>query len=272
MPFTDIVSRLPRSPGVYIFRGDGRLPLYIGKSIDIRARVMSHLRNPDEASMLAQTRRIDHIETAGEIGALLLESHLIKTHSPLFNQRLRRVKRLFSIQLVKNDDGWVPLIADSNRVQHGMTPGLYGLFSSVHAVKQKLHSLASQHRLCMHVLGLEKASARGCFGWQTKQCAGACVGQEPRLGHDQRMRQALETIQVHTWPFAGPVQLVERRDDWVQKHSIDQWAYQGTDCSRRTYDGIDISTEQAFDADTYQILVKPVLLNQVEIELLNPAS
>ena len=57
-----------------------------------------------------------------------------------------------------------------------------------------------------------------------------------------------------------------------KKHSIDQWAYQGTDCSRRTLDGIDISTEQAFDADTYQILVKPVLLNQVEIELLNPAS
>ena len=70
----DSLAVLPRTPGVYIFKGEGTLPLYIGKSVDIRSRVMSHLRTPDEASMVAQTRRIDFIETAGEIGALLLES------------------------------------------------------------------------------------------------------------------------------------------------------------------------------------------------------
>ena len=69
-----------RSSGVYIFRGEGTLPLYIGKSVDIRARVMSHLRAPDEAKMMAQTRQVDCIETAGEIGALLLEAQMIKAH------------------------------------------------------------------------------------------------------------------------------------------------------------------------------------------------
>ena len=63
------LAALPRSFGVYIFKGEGTLPLYIGKSVDIRSRVMSHFRAPDEASMIAQTRRIDFIETAGEIGA-----------------------------------------------------------------------------------------------------------------------------------------------------------------------------------------------------------
>ena len=70
---TDCLNALPRTSGVYIFKGEGKLPLYIGKSVDIRARVMSHLRAPDETNMIAQTRRIDFIETAGEIGALLLE-------------------------------------------------------------------------------------------------------------------------------------------------------------------------------------------------------
>lgn len=74
------LDALPRSAGVYIFRGDGTLPLYIGKSVDIRSRVLSHLRTPDEAKMIAQTRRIDFIETAGQIGALLLEAQMIKTH------------------------------------------------------------------------------------------------------------------------------------------------------------------------------------------------
>lgn len=101
----DSLAALPRAAGVYIFRGDCRLPLYIGKSVDIRSRVMSHLRAPDEASMIAQTRRIDFIETAGEIGALLLESRMIKEQNPLFNQRLRRIRTLCSIRLGQTDAG-----------------------------------------------------------------------------------------------------------------------------------------------------------------------
>ena len=91
-----LLADLPSAPGVYIFWGDSSLPLYIGKSVDIRSRVMSHFRQPDEARMLAQTRRIECLPTAGEMGALLLESRLIKTRQPLFNQRLRRTKHLHS--------------------------------------------------------------------------------------------------------------------------------------------------------------------------------
>ena len=272
MPLTECVSQLPHAPGVYIFHGDSSLPLYIGKSVDIRSRVMSHLRNPDEERMLAQTRHITCMETAGEIGALLLESHLIKTHSPLFNQRLRRVKQLFSIQLSTEAQACVLKIMDGRQVQHGITPGLYGLFSSLHAAKQKLHSLAAQHRLCMQLLGLEKTTSRGCFGWQTKQCAGACVGAEPRMAHDQRLLDALQALQVHTWPFAGAIHLVERRGDWVQKHRIQHWAYQGTSCNRQTTHTIQVMPTHTFDADAYQILVKPLLLNQVEIEPLHASS
>jgi excinuclease Cho len=70
-----MAAELPSGPGVYIFHGqEGALPLYIGKSVNLRSRVLSHLRNPDEANLLRQTRRISHIRTAGEIGALLLEA------------------------------------------------------------------------------------------------------------------------------------------------------------------------------------------------------
>ena len=103
MSLSECVSGLPHAPGVYIFHGDGGLPLYIGKSIDIRARVLSHLRQADEARMLSLTRRIEALETAGEIGALLLESRLIKTLSPLFNQRLRRLKTLCSLRPTQHD-------------------------------------------------------------------------------------------------------------------------------------------------------------------------
>lgn len=171
---------LPRTFGVYIFKGEGTLPLYIGKSVDIRSRVLAHLRAEDEAEMIAQSRRVDFIETAGEIGALLLEARMIKQQSPLFNIRLRRMRNLCSIR-ISDEAGRKELeIVTGKDVPVGEVDGLYGLFSSVHAAQSKLRELADQHRLCLGLLGLEKISKRGCFGLQVKTCLGACVGKESR--------------------------------------------------------------------------------------------
>ena len=261
------LAALPRSSGVYIFRGEGKLPLYIGKSVDIRNRVMSHLRTPDEANMIAQTRRIDFIETAGEIGALLLESRMIKEQSPLFNQRLRRIRTLCSIQLKHDVDGVVPTVVDSKTVNLGATQGLYGLYSSAHAAQSKLRELANQHRLCLAVLGLEKTSKRGCFGLQIKTCLGACVGAEDRQVHDQRLFTALLDTQVEVWPFKGPVDVIEESDGWLQRHRVNNWCYLGTHCSKS--EKVNPFTEfkaHDFDLDSYKILVKPIMLKTLKVQ------
>jgi len=263
----DNLAALPRTAGVYIFQGAGQLPLYIGKSVDIRARVMSHMRAPDEASMMAQTQRIDVMETAGEIGALLLESRLIKTQHPLFNQRLRRVRSLCALQLHTTPQGQVPVIVDGQSVHLGATPGVYGLFSSRHAATSRLKELAQQHRLCLAALGLEKASARGCFGLQIKTCLGACVGREDRAVHDARLLSALVDSQVEVWPFNGPVDLIETTGDWVQKHRVNNWCYLGTWCSRVGYTAPMMDFKPTdFDLDSYKILVKPIMLQSVRLE------
>lgn len=94
------------------------MPLYIGKSVNIRSRVMSHLRTPDEASMLRQSRRITWIETAGELGALLLEARLIKEQQPLFNKRLRRNRQLCSLQV----NAGKPQVVYAREVDFRMNP------------------------------------------------------------------------------------------------------------------------------------------------------
>ena len=265
------VSALPRTSGVYIFKGEGTLPLYIGKSVDIRSRVMSHFRAPDEARMMAQTRQIDVIETAGEIGALLLESRLIKQQNPLFNQRLRRIRSLCSIRLHDTQHGCVPHVVDSKQVNLGTTDGLYGLFSSRHAAQATLRELAQQHGLCLAVLGLEKTTSRGCFGWQVKSCLGACVGQEDRATHDIRLMQALQDLRVAVWPFSGPIDVVETAGTWVQKHRISRWCYVGTHCSKHGDIGqLGEADGLNFDLDSYKILVKPILLNTVQLEHVAP--
>lgn len=263
----DSLAALPRASGVYIFKGKGKLPLYIGKSVDIRSRVMSHLRTPDEASMITQTRRIDFIETAGEVGALLLESRMVKEQNPMFNQRLRRIKSLCSIRVTQTDAGAVPETVDSKSVNFGSTPNIYGLFSSAHSANAKLRELAQQHMLCMSVLGLEKTSKRGCFGLQIKTCLGACVGKEDRHIHDQRLLSALADLQVEVWPFSGPVDIIEERDDWVQRHRVNNWCYLGTQCSKSGAKSIFKELHQHdFDLDSYKILVKPIMLKTLKVQ------
>ncbi|MEY2658012.1 MAG: Excinuclease cho [Pseudomonadota bacterium] len=258
------LAALPRTSGVYIFKGDGTLPLYIGKSVDLRSRVLAHLRAADEAEMMAQTRRVEFIETAGELGALLLEAQLIKQQSPLFNIRLRRLRHLCSIRLISHNGTVMPEIASSKTVALGQADDLYGLFSSVHAAHSKLRELADLHGLCLGLLGLEKMGQRGCFGLQVKTCLGACVGREDRRVHDQRLLSALADLKVHAWPYPGAVDLVEQRDDWIQRHRIQHWRYQGTWCSRSNHHRV--HEQQGFDLDTYKILVKPVLMGTIRME------
>ena len=48
-------ARLPRKPGVYLFRDAKERILYVGKARDLRARVRSYLQ--DAAALPAKTRR-----------------------------------------------------------------------------------------------------------------------------------------------------------------------------------------------------------------------
>ena len=80
----ECAGELPEAPGVYVFHGEpeDRLPLYIGKSVRIRSRVLSHLRNPEEATLLRQARRISFTLTAGEVGNPLVIAP-INSNSPV---------------------------------------------------------------------------------------------------------------------------------------------------------------------------------------------
>lgn len=279
----DSLAALPREPGVYTFWGEGRLPLYIGKSVNIRQRVLSHLRNAAEARLVAQTRRIDFVRMAGDIGAQLLEARLIKEQQPLFNVRLRRSRKLYAIRLGPSPAGLTPQVVDGDQVPLGREPHLYGLHASRHAALDFLRTLARGHQLCLGLLGLEKIGQRGCFGPQIKTCRGACVGREDRAAHDARLLEALREAQVHVWPFAGPVDVVEHGPMGVQKHRVDNWRYLGS-WVRSTRELADPSSPSIkgrrprpvpgasgaacqLDLDTYKILIRPILLGEVSVHV-----
>jgi excinuclease Cho len=255
------IANLPRAPGAYMFHGDGDALLYIGKSVDIRSRVLAHMRTPDEACLLRQSRRITYTRTAGDLGARLLEARLVKLMQPLYNRKLRRTRNLFSIRLLPGR----PVVVSSRELRFAAIPGLHGLFSSRTAALRALRAVADGNRLCYGLLGIEKVPpGRPCFRATIGRCAGACCGRESVAEHGMRLEAALQKMRVETWPHGGAIGIVERGADMVQIHVVRDWHYLGSAAGIGEARMLDRVAE-GFDGDGYRILVKPVLSGTYEL-------
>jgi excinuclease Cho len=259
------IALLPRAPGVYVFLGEiGPVPLYIGKSVDIRHRVMDHMRTPEEARLLKQTRRIEFTRTAGDLGAQLLEAQQIKLRQPVHNKLLRRRRDLYSIRLLRGR----PEVVHSAGVPFASAPRLYGLYSSRPAAMQALRAIADDNRLCYALLGIERVAAgRPCFRATIERCSGACCGREPLPEHEARLEAALQERQVAAWPYAGAVGIVEEGADMTQIHVVRDWHYLGSAGTRAQARGL-VGEAPGFDNDGYRILSGPLLAGQCRVMLL----
>ena len=250
-----MIDGLPEAPGVYLFYGENNLPLYVGKSVNIRQRVMSHftadVTSAKEMSLSQQVRRIEHIRTGGEIGALLKEAALVKKLQPTHNRQLRRSNELCSIQLKEVTEGLQVHVAYANELDFATTSNLYGLFKSKREALKALTQISEEDCLCKAVIGLEKVKKGSpCFGCQLKKCRGACIGEEQRLAHDARLLAGLGKLKLKTWPFDGPAYIKEGGEILL----IDNWAYLGTARSEEDiWELLDGKSAQ-FDKDTYKIL------------------
>ncbi len=256
----EILDELPDTPGVYLFYADNNLPLYVGKAKDIRKRVLSHFAadhsSAKEMALAQQVRRIDWIETAGEIGALLKEAALVKQLQPAHNRQLRKNDDVCTWTLVDEGEGWLrPQLASPRELDMGIRSACYGLFKNGKEATEVLHALAGEHNLCDALLGLEKITpGKPCFGHQVKRCKGACVGSEPYARHTMRLVGALSRLKLVSWPLNGPA-LIREGDE---AHLVDSWRYLGTVRSDEEIHALLAAGRPQFDRDTYRILAKYV--------------
>jgi DNA polymerase-3 subunit epsilon len=252
------IDDLPVGAGVYLFYGENDLPLYVGKSKELKKRVLAHFAADHaaarEMNLAQQVRRIECIETGGEIGALLKEATLVKQLQPIHNRVLRRNEEVCFWQLVETRPGeWRPQLVPASDLDFRQQEHLYGPFKSARDARKSLTELAKEHGLCHALLGLEKVKpGKPCFAYQLQQCRGTCVGKEPVSFHSARLMAALGRQRLVPWPFSGPAWIREGDD----VHLIDHWRQLGTARSEADLYDLLEATPPAFDRDTYRILVK----------------
>jgi DNA polymerase-3 subunit epsilon len=252
----ELVDDLPDGPGVYRFFGDAGALLYVGKGKSIRTRVLSHFASAagggKDAKLARLVRRVEWTETAGELGALLLEARLIKNELPIFNRRLRAADALHAIELSLRD-GWlraqvVPLQQSTRQAE------LFGLFRKPADAERALKQIIRTHRLCSRRLGRE-AGDGSCFAYQLGHCRGACVGLEPPERHNVRLQLALAALRIASWPFTGAIAVTERdTNGHATAHLFDHWSYLGSTDDDEAANRLVRLEERHFDPDIYRVL------------------
>jgi DNA polymerase-3 subunit epsilon len=263
----ELADELPEAPGAYRFFGDDDALLYIGKSNSLRGRILAQLADARagsrEQQMAAQVKRVDWRQTAGELGAMLLESDWIRTQRPLHNRRPKTHADAVTLRPAAGSSGRVRLQRIDTLEAEDIAQS-FGVFHSEKDARKALTDIARAQQLCLKVLGLEESTG-SCFALQVGKCRGACTGGEPLILHNMRVQLALSALKIKSWPFPGRIALRERAvggfaSDGTrggELHVLDHWMYLGS--ARSEEDLAALSTRHAyaaFDVDVYKILLR----------------
>ncbi len=195
----DIINGLPEKAGVYYFYNTSNELIYIGKSISIRDRVLSHLNNNLTKKAIQMRNAIADVKyelTGSELVALLLESHKIKAHKPLYNRAQRRTLYNYGLYQFKDELGYSRL--NILKLIENTTP--LTSYTSLAEAKQHVFTLTEDFQLCQKLTSLYKSEG-ACFHYQIHQCNGACVQQEDSKTYNKRLKAAVKSYQFKHQSF-----------------------------------------------------------------------
>jgi len=232
------IENLPASPGVYIFYDDKNLPLYVGKSKNIKDRVVSHFSTDYES-----TRR------------LLMTKSIIKTLLPYFNRTLRRKKQFVTLIKEKSETGFLNFKMEViDQIDNSNFENLFGVFKNKRSAKEVMAEIAKKYSLCNKLMGLEKTNS-SCFEYKLGRRKGACIGKEKKANYNARFLIAfVENKQFRPWPFKGSIEIVEKNEEeeLYESSLINNWCL--LDNFKNGKENSTVRNPTDFDIDTYKII------------------
>ncbi len=171
----DQVLALPESIGVYYFLDERGQIIYVGKSVNIRSRIIQHFAMDYKSRKSIEFKeRIADISfelTGSELVALLLESDEIKRLKPPYNTAQKRSGGAFwGLYEDVDKSGYVTLRAD--RVTGNSEP--LTTLENFQKAQNFLYRKIEQFGLCLQKCGLHKTGGP-CFNFHIRKCSGACL-------------------------------------------------------------------------------------------------
>ncbi len=188
-------TQLPYTPGVYYFHNEKGKVVYVGKANNIKYRVNSHFSNNSQSrqkqNFMQHVHGISYQSCGTELMACILESTEIKKRWPIFNTSQKRWEDVYGLFLYEDQNGYQRLAIDKNRKRLSPVYSFHYLADG-HAIVRKL---IKEHNLCPKLCFLQTDND-SCIGIKEKYCFGACEQTEPPEEYNQRINEAVASLQL----------------------------------------------------------------------------
>lgn len=185
----DIIENTPSETGVYYMHNEDGKVIYIGKSRNLKKRLMQHFTGENRKSKKIQldVKSVTFEKTGNELIALLKESEEVKQNKPIYNRGPRQI--LFTHQLTSfvDAEGYINLkIEKADARKKAIVT-----FSNYQQAKTSVFKITEENQLCQNLTGLNN-SDKVCFNYAIKECYGACIGKESIEEYNDRIKVFLE--------------------------------------------------------------------------------
>lgn len=187
------IERIPEETGVYYFHDSEGNLIYIGKSKNIRSRILDHLGNKASRRSMEMAERISLISfelTGSELVALLKESSEIKLHKPYYNRAQKRT--VYTYGLFDSKDNFGYHLLRISKVSDENSNPLFQFENKTEAVKY-LSAMVKRYWLCQKLSGLYTTEG-ACFHYEIRQCNGACIQNEPVKVYNDRVSKLINGL------------------------------------------------------------------------------
>jgi len=201
----DDIVKLPEECGTYYFHDENKQLLYIGKSKNIRHRVLSHLGNSSSKRAMEMKNRIHSVSfelTGSELIALLRESREIKEHKPMYNRAQKRSSFYWGLYTSRDEYGYINfrLQKISETADDPVT-----CYNNKKEARESLTRMVERNWLCQKLSGLYQTEG-ACFHHTIRQCNGACIHAEAVSAYNKRAEALLEGLKLDR----GNVLIIDR--------------------------------------------------------------
>ncbi len=199
---------IPDAPGSYQFLDAHGRVLYVGKAKSLRSRLSSYFADPATlaprtAQMVAAAERVEWIQVANEVEAILLEYALIKEHRPRFNVRLVDDKSYPYLAVTVSDE-WPRASVVRGRKRPGVR--YFGPYAHVGAIRDTLDLLlrTCQVRSCSDAkLERHQKLGRPCLMYHIERCSGPCIDAVDHPHYDRMVGDLMDFLAGHTDDVEG---------------------------------------------------------------------
>ena len=208
---------LPLLPGVYIMKNEKGEIIYIGKAKLLKNRVSQYFgsqnrHNTKVRRMVDNVYDFDHILTASEYEALVLECSLIKQNKPKYNILLKDDKGYKYIKIT--NEPWRRLQNAKQRADDGAT--YIGPYISGFVVKESLDAALKIFKLpqCGKTFPV-KTKSRPCLNYHMNQCKAPCAGKMKKAEYDAAVDDAIEFLRGGTKEY---IKVLEKRMEMLSEN------------------------------------------------------